>query len=181
MANATNALLWSDEEIQEHALGVQRFALDRLRENGQVLPMFFLFVTRDLATGLPRKGLIPVAFEHSEHTSQDADDAFKDKVANYVRSAARELYAQAVLYVAEAWYVQLPPGEDVAKVRASTHRERKEAIFLTLETRKAASIRSWKCPIERAPGTDAPLASVWEELPPAPMEGRFANFLEHGS
>jgi hypothetical protein len=168
---------WTQASIEDEASRIREHLYNRFSDIGSIMPGFFVFATLHPRTYEPHRNVVPVLFENTE----EAGDEVKDRTSVVVSTLAKELHAQAVLFVSEVWCAYYPPGtKDADMGRPSKSPQRREALLCSLETTTRSQSRSWVCFIDRDEAGRATLGG-WNDLPPTKVDGRFSNLLEHGS
>lgn len=136
---------------------------------GNVMPVAFLLVTRDLHTGRkipPTVTLVPLDF-----SSEEA----KDITANVLHKLVDAAGAIAIVIVAEVWYVPISDVTEGPLPRPSESPDRKECLMAHVET--LLGTRSFMAEIVRRPDGSGVLGP-WKLSELGYGSGRMTGFIK---
>ncbi len=150
------------KEMMEHLAG---FAKKTFADTGEVLPMWVL------VSHFPKMEIMPILAPFSSSEEKDA-------VVAFVREKAKEMNADLVGFMAEAWTVSVKKdsGINIRGIVPSEHDDRREVINIVAED-KAGNTAAGFYYILR-PENGKPVLSPFKDLGNDSLGGRMANILE---
>lgn len=150
------------KEMLDH---LAEFAKKTFANEGQVLPMWVL-VAR-----VPERQIVPILAPFSCKEEKDA-------AVHFVREKAKEINADLVGFMAEAWTVSVQKDTYVkGSIVPSEHEDRREVINIYSEDKSGHTLAGFFYILRPEHGKPklSPFKSLGDD---AGMAGRFANILE---
>jgi predicted GTPase len=165
-------LRWTPTTIDAYAERIRGSARENFERDGELIPAAMIYATKNAETMEDQHSMLVVGAAGME------DDAAKDHFTKALRDLCKKLEAVAILFVVEAWSVQVTKDEDIRKWRGNAHKhpDREEIVIATLECARRGT-KQWIAKITRDEN-EKPALGEWREATEFTKGGgRFANLL----